>query len=107
MPSSLGQYTRVRTLAVGTEGAEVDVSVLKVVGARVVMSPGSEVEIDGDVPLSEVLGKPTDTLAELRDVLRPVGVARDVLSASGIPDDDSVSKLGDSVSKLVNGIAEL
>jgi X-X-X-Leu-X-X-Gly heptad repeat protein len=92
---------------VGTVEAEVDASVLGLVGARVVMSPGSDVDIDGGAPLSEVLGKPTDTLAELRDVLRPVGVARDVLSASGIPGDDGVSELRDSVSKLVDGIAEL
>ena len=52
-------------------------------------------DTDGDVPLSEVLGKPTDTLAELRDVLTPVGVARDVSSASGVPSDDGVSELGE------------
>ena len=54
------------------------------------------------VPLSEMLGKP----GELRDVLRPVGIATDVLGTLRVPDSDSVGKLGDSVGELSEGIVE-
>ena len=91
----------------GMRDAELVVRVLAAVGAKVGMPPGNEREIVDNTPLSEVLGKPGDTVTELRDILRPVGIAREVLGALSVPDNDSVGKLGDSVGKLGDGIAEL
>jgi hypothetical protein len=54
-----------------------------------------------------VLGKPSDTVTELRDILGPVGIARDVLRSLRVPDNDSVRKLRDSVGELSDGIPEL
>ena len=87
--------------------AEPVVRVLAAVGIRVGMPPGNEREIVDRTPLGEVLGKPGNALAELRDILRPVGIARDVFRSLSVPDSDSVGKLGDSVCKLRDGISEL
>ena len=87
--------------------AEPVVRVLKAVGARVGMPPGNDTESVDKTPLGEVLGKPGNAVPELRDILRPVGIARDVLRSLGVPDNDSVCKLRDSVCKLGDGIAEL
>jgi hypothetical protein len=88
--------------------------------ARVGIPPGKDTEIvDSPVkevrdilrvdkpPLSEVLGKPSDTVTELRDILGPVDIARDVLRSLRVPDNDSVRKLRDSVGELSDGIPEL
>lgn len=103
MPLSVGQYTSARTLAVGTGEAEAVVRELKIVGKP----PGNDKEGVDNAPLSEVLGKPGDTVTELRDILRPVGIAREVLGALSVPDNDNVGKLGDSVGKLSDSVAEL
>lgn len=87
--------------------AEPVVRVLAAVGTRVGMPPGNEREIVERTPLGEVLGKPGNAVAELRDILRPVGIARDVLRSLSVPDSDNVGKLGDSVCKLRDGISEL
>jgi hypothetical protein len=76
-------------------------------GARVGIPPGNDTESVDKLPLSEVLGKPSDTGTELRDILGPVGIARDVLRSPRVPDNDSVCKLRDSFSELSDGIAEL
>lgn len=83
------------------------VRVLKAVGARVGIPPGNDKESDDTVTLSEVLGKPGNTVTELRDILRPVGIVRDVLRSLRVPGNNSVGKLGDSVGKLSDGISEL
>ena len=92
--------------------AEPVVRVLAAVGRRVGTPPGNEREIDereivDKTPLGEVLGKPGNAVAELRDILRPVGIVRDVLRSLSVPDNDKFGKLGDSVCKLRDGIAEL
>jgi hypothetical protein len=87
--------------------AELVVRVLAAVGARVGMPPGNEREIVDNTPLSEVLDKLGDTLTELREILWPVGIARDVLRLLSAPDNDSIGELRDSVCKLSDGIAEL
>lgn len=71
------------------------------------MPPGNEREIVDNTPLGEVLGKPGDTVTELRDILGPVGIARDVLRSLSVPDNDSIRELGDGVCKLRDGIGEL
>ncbi len=83
------------------------VRVLTAVGARVGMPPGNEREIDDRTPLSEVLGKPGDTVAELRDILGPVDIARDVLRPLSVPNNDSIGELRDSVCELRDGIPKL
>lgn len=87
--------------------AEPVVRVLAAVGTRVGMPPGSEREIVDRTPLGEVLGRPGNAVAELRDIVRPVGIARDVLRSLSVPVNDSIGKLGDSVCKLRDGISEL
>jgi hypothetical protein len=54
-----------------------------------------------------VLGKPGDTVTELRDILGPVGIARDVLRPLSVPDNDSIGELRDSVCELRDGIPKL
>lgn len=104
---SYGQKTRAKALAVGMARVELVVRVLTAVGTRVGMPPGNEREIVDNTPLGEVLGKPGDTATELRDILRPVGIARDVLRSLSVPDNDSIGELRDSVCKLRDGISEL
>jgi hypothetical protein len=87
--------------------AELVVRVLTAVGPRVGMPPGNEREIVDNTPLSEVLGELGNTVTELRDILGPVGIARDVLRSLGVPDNDSIGELRDSVCKLRDGISEL
>ena len=87
--------------------AEPVVRVLKAVGARVGMPPGNDTESVDKTPLGEVLGKPGNAVPELRDILRPVGIARDVSRSLSVADNDNIGKLGDGVCKLSEGIAEL
>lgn len=54
-----------------------------------------------------MLGKPSDAVTELRDILGPVGITRDVLGTLRVPENDNVGKLGDSVGKLSDGFTEL
>lgn len=91
----------------GMRDAELVVRVLAAVGAKVGMPPGNEREIVDNTPLSEVLGKPGDTVTELRDILGPVGIARDVLRPLSVPDNDSIGELRDSVCELRDGIPKL
>lgn len=95
------------TLAVGTGDAELVVRVLRAVGAKVGIPPGNEREIVDNTPLGEVLGKPGNAVPELRYILGPVGIARDVLRSLSVPDNDKFGKLRDSVCKLRDGISEL
>jgi hypothetical protein len=71
------------------------------------MPPGNEREIVDSTLLSEVLGKPGDTVTELRDILGPVDIAGDVLRSLSVPDNDSIGELRDGVCKLRDGIPEL
>jgi hypothetical protein len=87
--------------------AEPVVRVLDAVGSKVGMPPGNDRESDESTPLGEVLGKPGNTVPELRDILGPVGIARDVLRSLSVPENENVCKLRDGVCKLSEGIAEL
>ena len=82
------------------------VRVLTVVGKRVGTPPGNDREMLDNRLLGEVLGKPGNAVAELRDILRPVGIARDVLRSLIVLDNDG-SELRDGVCKLRDGISEL
>lgn len=82
------------------------VRVLTVVGKRVGTPPGNDREMLDNRLLGEVPGKPGNAVAELRDILRPVGIARDVLRSLIVLDNDG-SKLRDGVCKLRDGISEL
>jgi len=96
--------------------AELVVRVLTAVGKRVGTPPGNDREmLDSDMLdremldntlLGEVLGKSGNAVAELRDILTPVGIARDVLRSLIVPDNDR-SELRDGVCKLRDGISEL
>jgi len=92
---------------VGMGEAEPVVRVLEAVGTKVGRPPGNDREIVDNTPLGEVLGKPGNAVPELRDILGPVGIARDVLRSLSVPDNDNVCKLRDSVCKLSEGIVEL
>jgi len=81
--------------------------VLTAVGASVGMPPGNDRESVDNTPSREVLGKSGNAVTELRDILRPVGIAMDVLRSLSVPENDSVGKLRDSVGKLSDGTAEL
>lgn len=96
--------------------ADLVVRVLTAVGKRVGTPPGNDREmLDSEmlnremldnILLGEVLGKSGNAVAELRDILRPVGITRDVLRSLFVPDSDS-SELRDGVRKLRDGILEL
>ena len=91
----------------GMGDPELVVRVLKAVGIRVGTPPGNDRETLVNTPLGEVLGKFGNAVPELRDILGPVGIARDVLRSLGVPDNDKFGKLGDGVCKLRDGISEL
>jgi hypothetical protein len=81
--------------------------VLEAVGTKVGIPPGNDRESVDNTPLGEVLSKPGNAVPELRDILGPEGIARDVLRSLSVPDSDNVCKLRDGVCKLSEGIAEL
>ena len=83
------------------------VRVLTAVGARVGMPPGNDRESDDSTPLGVVLGKPGNAVPELRDILGPVGIVRDVLRPLSVPDNDSIGEFRDSVCELRDGIPKL
>lgn len=87
--------------------AELVVRVLRAVGAKVGSPPGNEREIVDKLPLGEMLGKSGNALTEVRDILGPVGIPRDVLRSLSVPDNDKFGELRDGVCKLRDGISEL